>query len=267
MTTSNAQIAILITTFERDNTLYKNIDALLSYIQNNFIILIADQGHFSEEKEKWILKNQQRYPKNFIYKKLSYNCGLSYARNYLVDLAKENKYDYILLSSDSFLFNESIQKINKIVDFLNSNDSYDLIGFELKNCVCDWEANLNLIPNEHFELNFINKQEPSNRYKDILIFDCDIVRNFFLAKINPILHTGWDNNLKGREHEDFFWRYKQNNYKVGWTDYIWADKINDKPNIYQQSRNQNMQNGLKYLKKKYKIKNWVKYINLNNAKR
>jgi hypothetical protein len=267
-----SKIAFLITTFLRDELLYQSIESLLSYLQDNWIILIADQGNISEEKKKWILKLKQKYPDNLHYRQVSFNSGLSYGRNYLINLAKEKNCEYVVLASDNFLFNKSIQKIDKIVDFLKSNNYYDLIGFELENCICNWEAKLNLIKNEYFELDFINTKSIMCEYyahefnNYIKIFDCDIVRNFFVAKIDGLLNTKWDNNLKCREHEDFFWRYKQLKYKVGWTNQIYVKKLTDRPKEYDKYRKGNMYFGLNYLKNKYKIKKWIKYINVENMK-
>ena len=82
-----------------------------------------------------------------------------------------------------------------------------------------------------------------------------------------LLKVKWDNNLKLAEHEDFFHRYKKAGYKVCWTDAIIAEKMTDRPTEYLSYRKQNFEEGLQYLRKKYKTTGWVNYVNLERAKK
>ena len=252
-----SKIGIIITTFERDELLYKSVESLLENKCSNFELIIVDQGNISPEKQEWILNNN--LINNYYY--IQYNSGLSFCRNYGVKIATQKQCEYVLMGSDGFIFNNSIQYINYYID--NNLFNYNLVGFQLKNCVCDWEANLNLIPYQHFELDFIEKKYQSFY---VLPIKCDIVRNFFLAKTDSLLNVQWDNNLKLREHEDFFWRFKQAGYKVGWTNYIYAEKMTERPNQYKKLRQKNMQEGLEYLKKKYNIQKWIQYKNVERTK-
>ena len=277
---SKNKIGIIITTFMRDELLFKSIESLLANKLDNFQLIIVDQGN--ETIEKYISH------RNIRYYNVPFNSGLSYCRNYGVQKAKEIGCDYCLIASDSFLFNESIKKINNLVNILEDTD-YDLIGFELSGCVCDWEAKLNLIEGQDFELDFIEKNKnnclkflteatQSSEWKNedgspaligdvINMWNCDIMRNIFIAKTETLLDVKWDNNLKLGEHEDFFWRYKEADYKCGWTDYINAEKMNDRPDEYANMRRKNFNEGLAYLRKKYSMTGWVSYKNLDRAKR
>jgi len=254
-----SKIGFIITTMLRDELLRKSVESLLKYKQDNREIIVIDQGEITIEKRDWLKE------KNVHYYPISFDSGLSFSRNYGVQIAKQKNCDYVVIGSDSFLFNESIQKINTIVDLLNSSN-YSFCGFSLDNCICGWEGKINLIEGQAFELDFVDKKKPHYILNKIPFWKIEICRNFFIAKIDILLNVQWDENLKLREHEDEFMRIKQAGYRGLWTDYIIAEKMTDRPNKYKQLRNKNMQEGLIYLQKKWNIKNWIKYKKFNNAK-
>ena len=251
----NNKIAIIITTFGRDDLLFKSVESILSYLQTNWKIIIVDQGNPTEEKTEWVNDIRFTKPDLVHYYPVPFNSGLSYCRNFGVEKALMFECDYVLMGSDSFLFNESLCYL----DDMTKNVDFDCIGFELNHCKVGWEADLSL-DTTGFELNFIDKSEKKDFYK------CDIVRNFFLATTASLYTVKWDKNLKLAEHEDFFFRYGKKGYRVGWTDKVDADKMTDRPDEYAKFRKINFEEGLLYLKKKYKTTGWVNYKNLNRAK-
>ncbi len=288
------KIAIILTTFERDALLYKAIQSLVDNWQNCFTLIIVDQGTFSKEKYDYLSKHcvfdslnkAKEYEATpfylntpIYYYKVPYNSGLSYCRNYGIQKAKELGCEYTVIGSDSFLFNSTIKWIDiypkelgtfKFTPF-DVEQNFDLIGFELDGCVCGWEAKLQLIEGQSFELDFIDK-DGSDFYSMFMplhfrIYRCDIVRNFFIATTESLLKVKWDEKLKLCEHEDFFYRYNQAGYKVGWTNIITAEKMKDRLDGYNKLRTQNFQNGQRDLKLKWGIKGWVTYKNLELAKR
>jgi len=265
------KIGIIIIAFERNDLLYKSIQSIVPFIQPNWEIVVVDQGtlptiQFADKLRKLPIK----------YYQVPYNSGLSYARNFGVQKTKELGCDYILLGSDSFLYNESINWIDCLYKELGTfkltgEHNFDLIGFYLSRCACGWEAKLSLIDGQSFELDFIDKENSSDFYSlfhpfHCRIYRCDIVKNFFLATTESLLNSPWDENLKLGEHEDFFWTYKQKGYKVGWTNLITAEKMKDRPDKYSEFRRINFNDGIQKLKLKYNIKNWVTYKNLENSK-
>lgn len=270
---------VIITTFLRDDLLDKSIQSIVNNWLYNFKIIIVDQNPTEEKLKKYSQTN-------IYYFGVPYNSGLSCSRNFGVKKAKDLGCKYIIVGSESFIFNESIQKINNIIDILEIS-KYSFCGFELENCNCRWEAKLDLIKNEAFELDFININYPDfkhycncepfydltvlNNYiaikADIIpLWQIDICRNFFIAKIDMLLDIKWDENLKLGEHEDEFWRIKQAGYKGVWTNYINSTKMIDRPTIYTEFRKQNFSEGIKKLKEKYNISGWVTYKHLERAK-
>jgi len=253
------KIAILITTFLRDDLLYKSVNSILeNEMPNNFVILIGDQGIASEEKVTWILNMKNKLKEQFHYREFPFNSGLSYGRNRLVELANKKDCNYCLISSDSFVFNQNMNDINSILDIVYTPYA-DRIGFELDGCVCRWEGDINLIDKDSFEIDFIDID------KKLPFYSCEIVRNFFISTTKSLLDIKWDETLLLGEHEDHSWRYKLKGYKTLWTDLYKATKMKERPKEYAKFRQNNFIGGIKTLKEKYNIKKWISYKNLENA--
>lgn len=121
------KLAILITTFIRDNLLYKIIQSIVDNYTKNCIVLIADQGYADSEKDITMDYYKSQIPLE--YYKLSFDCGLSYARNYLVRIANEKNIPYVLISTDSIQFTESYN----FEQLFNKLDNNIIINFKLKN--------------------------------------------------------------------------------------------------------------------------------------
>ena len=244
------KVSLIITTCLRDELLSKSVESILPYLNEDLQLIVVDQDP---------TLNKVEYFSNWHYISIPYNSGLSYARNIGVLKAKELGCKYVIIGSDSFLFNKSIKKIDNLIH--NNLYGYDLLGFELSGCVCDWECYLKLVPEKYFELEFIEKDMSFSQQDNFKLFGCDIVRNFFLAKIDTLIDSPWNNELKLAEHEAFFYEYKQRGYKVGWTDLISANKMKDRPDNYSKLREENFRNGKENLQKIYKIKSWISYAN------
>jgi glycosyltransferase involved in cell wall biosynthesis len=255
------KIGIIITSFLRPKLLERSLNSILSVWQENWEIIIVDQS-----KERSLEPNLNYF--NLHYERIPYNSGLSYARNYGVQKAKELDCEYCLITADSILFDENMNCVNYLLSYIpHSEMPISLLGLHLNNRI-EWEAKLNLIEGKSFELNFIEKNNINK--KSNIIWLCDIVRNFFIATTESLLKVGWDNNLKAGEHEDFFWRYKQQGYIVGCTKTCTGTYIGDESkNVgeYAIYRKQNFSNGIKALKEKYNIHGWVSYVNLERIKK
>lgn len=120
-------LAILITTFLRDNLLYKTIETIVFHSTEGCILLIADQGYADSEKDITIDYFKSQIPLE--YYKLPFDCGLSIARNYLVQKTLEKNIPYCLVMPDSIQFTE---KYN-FEPLFNDLDNDVIINFKLKN--------------------------------------------------------------------------------------------------------------------------------------
>jgi hypothetical protein len=124
---NNYKIAILITTFLRDNLLYKTIQSIIDNNPGNYMVLIADQGYVDSEKDITIDYYKSQIPLE--YYPLAFDCGLSIARNFLVQKAFEMNIPYCLVMSDSIQFTE----VYNFEQLFNQLDNRIIINFKLKN--------------------------------------------------------------------------------------------------------------------------------------
>jgi glycosyltransferase involved in cell wall biosynthesis len=245
------KIAILITTFLRDSALYKTVQSIVDNCPDNCTVLIADQGYQTDEKIITYDYFKSQIPCEVFY--LPFDCGLSYARNFLVNKAKELGYEYCLVSSDSIQFTKKYN-FEPIVELLETTEEYGLCGFDLENSKCPWEYKIDIQPNG---IHLI----PS---EDILSFNgkiyrsVEICRNIFLAKTNSI-NGLWDNEMKLGEHELAFIEYKKRGYKVFWTDSIKFKKNNAAGGDEYKEYRKRLGDYLKLLRKKLNISGWVVY--------
>jgi GT2 family glycosyltransferase len=247
------KVGIILTSIERDKSLFKAIQSILDNLQEDWMIILGYQS-----KTKTL---EFSHPQVYSYE-LPYNCGISTARNDLIVKAYALGCTHVILTADSILFNESMKQIGYLVSKLNENN-YDLVGLDLENRI-KWEANLQLIPNESFQLDFIDSKE---KEKDVLV-PCDIVRNFWLARIEALVKVPYDEQLIMVEHEDWFYRFKLAGYKVCCTSYC-SGRYNKDENtpIYDEIRSQNFRIGKQRLLKKYNLKSWVVYKNLERIQK
>lgn len=185
------RVAILLTTFLRDELLKGTVDNIVKYMPDNSFLYIGDQGHQTNDKDKYFKALLEHSGRVFYYT-LPYDCGLSYSRNYLVEKASVTGMDFCLITADSIRF-KSKPDLMPIIGGMEKKE-HALVGFELENRV-PWEWNLDLIPGKHFWLSKINPHDIIE-YEGFIIKPVEICKNFFLAKTEALLKVKWDNNLK-----------------------------------------------------------------------
>jgi hypothetical protein len=188
---------------------------------------------------------------------LEYDCGISQARNELIQKVSLWGIPFTILTADSITFDESMQSINLIIQGMEWNQ-FDLCGLALDNRI-KWEAYLNLIENQAFELDFIE-------FNGTPFTKCDIVRNFWIARTDALSKVPYDKQLIMCEHEDFFWRFKKEGYLVGCTN-LCSGTYNKGENTleYDKIRATNFRIGQQRLKDKYSLKGWVSYVHLERT--
>jgi len=268
------KIAICIPTILKDNGLMQSLNSILDVYQDNWVVLIGEQNNiedYSEEKTIFYhtacaKAHDDLHQDRFKVVKLPYDCGLSYARNKLVEKAMEIGADYCVISADSIMFTESMKKLNEL--FICFKE-YDVVGLELKGRI-SWEAYLDI--QEAFVFDFIERHPVNallDRYTDkqITVHTCDVIRNFFMAKTPVLASVLWDDNVKMGEHGDWFWRLKQEGFKVGFTDYCEGQYRSNIETEYKQLRQKNLEIGKDYMKKKYNLKKWHEYIHLERVRK
>jgi GT2 family glycosyltransferase len=245
------KVAILLTTFIRDELLYKTLQTIVEFFPKDAILLIADQGYETEKKLIEIAKIQAKIPCEYF--KLEFDCGLSCARNYLVEKAQLHNCQYCLLTADSIQLTKKTQNLDSIIGILEKNEEIGIIGFDILGRQ-PWEYYMVLT--EGFKL---IKSTDIIEYEGQSFTKVDTCRNFFLAKTKVLVEVGWDVQLKLAEHEDFFYRLKQTSYKVIFTSAISGYYEDDKSSKYIQYRNRMYGEFSAKLKQKYGIRRWLIY--------
>jgi glycosyltransferase involved in cell wall biosynthesis len=243
-----SKISIILTSIERQKSMFESIASILKVLQPNWMIIVGHQGGKDQVVEF-------SHPQIYCYQ-LPYNCGISYARNDLIEKAVGLNCNYTLLSADSIVFNESMNSLGFIIQEME-REGYSRCGLDLLKRI-PWEATLKLIPGESFELDFI---DPKDKEKQLLV-PCDIVRNFHISTTESMVKVGYDNDLVMMEHEDEALRYKEAGYKVCCTNFCSGTyKKSSNSTEYDKIREENMRIGRQRLLKKYNLKRWISYAN------
>lgn len=238
-------IAIIYTTLLREDLAKVTIDSIVRNWDYRWQLFIGDQSPASWKYNEY---------KDFQYFVLDKNCGLSYARNFLIKKAYEQGFKYILMTADSIAFTQQYD-FNKIIEFMESKKEIGKVGFNLTNRI-PWEFNLTLIPQTCFKLTVSKEYE---QFKDINFHKVDICRNFFLGKTEAFINVSYDDDLKLFEHEDHSLRFKELGYLTYYTDSISAKYISDKSFAYQHRRDELMKTSRAKLFNKYNLGSWMSY--------
>lgn len=245
------KIAILITTFLRDNLLYKTIQTIVDNYTENCIILIADQGYSNSEKDITLDYYRSQIPLE--YYRIPFDSGLAYARNFLINKTNEMKIPYIFMDSDSIQFIDSYD-FEPFIKILEFDKKLGLIGFDLMGAKCPWEFLMEITPKG---IKMLSSKE-TVQLNGHVFKKVDICRNIFLAKTNTMLKL-YDEEMKLCEHELAFLEYKKRGYKVYWTNSLVFQKINIHNSNEYETYRKRFGDYQKLLKQKLGINGWVIY--------
>jgi hypothetical protein len=252
------RIGIILTSIERPQALKKSVESIISQWQEEWVLFVGIQDDYDSQSFSIMRKIVDDNPNKIIrIYDLEYDCGISMARNELIQKVNLWGIPYTLLTADNIIFDESMKSIEQVIQGMKWNQ-FDLCGLDLNNRI-RWEAYLNLIEKQSFELDFI-------KFESIPFIKCDITRNFWLAKTEALVQVPYDEQLIMCEHEDFFWRVKQQGFVVGCTN-LCSGTYNKGENTpeYDKIRATNFRIGQQRLKDKYSLKGWVTYKNLERT--
>lgn len=231
------KISIVIPTYNRKQYLFYTIDSLLSQNYKNKEIIIIDDGSTDNTYEE--CREKFKYIDDIKIYKLEKNIGQSKARNYGLSLiSKDSKY---LLLHDSDDISTNINKLNKLVEFLEINEDENFIGVGClgeyidetgkrlnkypANVLIDYEDirndfhNVNhfLIGSVLFNINILNKFIKDNKefftcnkktlYQDYNMFSKMLMQGYKLQNLNFI-------GLQVRWHSEQISRTKKNDFAI-----------------------------------------------------
>jgi len=244
-------IAIIYTTFLRDELMIKTTESIVNHFPSNSILLIADQGYKNSAKDNYYTSLQSKIPCEVHY--LDFDCGAYYARNRLVERAKELNCEFCLIMADSIGMIQDYD-FQPIIEFLNEDKKRALVGFELNGSKCAWEYLMEVTPNG-IQFSYSNQYITSKLIRYLRI---DICRNIYLAKTDVLLDVPYDEDLKLGGHELNFLNLKKADYECYWTNrYIFQRYNSVTSEEYQQYRKR-FSNFKTQAMNKLGIKGWVK---------
>lgn len=191
-----ARVTAIIKTFERPDKLLSLYESLRTFYPTMKVIIVDDSA--APMTNAWDEHTE--------YVFTEYDIGLSAGRNLGVEKVQT---PYCLLLDDDFIFTQKT-KLENFVKILDDTEFQIVAGQVLdfgKKCIVF--KGIMSVENDTLVLDSYKKG------KKIGKLTCyDYVLNFFLAKTQVLRDHPWDPELKIREHEEFFWRLKQNNVPI-----------------------------------------------------
>jgi glycosyltransferase involved in cell wall biosynthesis len=259
------KISIILTTFKRPNLLKQCLQSIVNNWPADIecVLLVGNQcmkGDVLVVEESYNLLYdfiQSNPDKNIKHIELDYDCGITKARNELINRSKLMNCDYTILTADSICVDSSLHNLKFVIASM-IDQQFDLIGFNLLNRV-NWEGWITLNKEERvFELDFIDPKEKESS----LFVPCSIVRNFWIAKTDTLTAVSYDEDLKMCEHELWAWQYNKAGFKIGCTNFITGTyvKSDDTNTEYKTVRQKNFNDSKRILLQNYNLANWIKYI-------
>jgi GT2 family glycosyltransferase len=202
-------IAIIVTTFLRDNSLFRAVDSIRG-VYPEIDIIVADNGLRSEEKDDFLAS------RNCGYVLTSFDAGISKTRNAGVALLKEGHKYFVLIEDDmGFSADTSLERWREVLD---REPAVGVVGgmcsevYERRMVEQHYEFKLEV---ENATLSVLSCGEPAwldaggTPYALV-----DVVLNAFMARREVPAACPWDERFTAApEHLDWFLNLK---YRSGW---------------------------------------------------
>lgn len=216
-------VEFIITTFKR----YPCLERLLNSIDERYPkqrIWVGDQN-----KPPRIVHKRQNRVLN-----LPYDCGLSYARNKLVEATTA---PFVLLLEDDFEFVPATLP-EKLLLLMNEMPNVGVVGGAVR-------QNNVPIPFEFYPMIedgvLYHRRDGDNwlDYAGLKFKSTGACMNFALFRREMFEDVQWDPQLKLREHQDFYIRLLQTKWRVLFTPDVWINDAKEKrsPQEYQDLKN------------------------------
>jgi GT2 family glycosyltransferase len=209
--------AILITTFLRDDALFKCILSIRK-LYPDIAIFVADTGHESSVKDDFCSSH------NCELFKVTFDAGVCVARNEGFSRIPD-KYKYIFVSEDDIIFTRKT-KLEMLRDVLEKRKQAGIAGCSLRKVrnyekkSQEYEASLRIADNTIY-VEKVDKPQ-WRKLDNARYFYCDIITNVFLMRRDIWKKIKWDERYRTTpEHTDYFLLLKHNtDWKVAFTDSV-----------------------------------------------
>jgi GT2 family glycosyltransferase len=216
--TNHRQIAIIIPTFIRPQKVKNCIESILNVYPEGMVrIYVGDQSDIIDDNMQEFYNKLEIKGHKFF--KLPYNCGLAYARNYLIQQISTEP--YILIIDDDFIFTANTE-LSKLIDVLEEKENHGICGGNLegRHHYAGWLSYYSIIK-KIFKIDIFSIPQEIQlttdflyRNRKVTYYYSDSVLNFFLAKKEVFQDIQWDNDLLLVEHLDFMLRLKNTKWNV-----------------------------------------------------
>lgn len=204
-------ITAVVTTFERPHLCRRLLDSVRQH-QPDLEVLVVDD---SAEPVAWDGVDTLMMP---------FDCGLSMKRNAAVQLVGTG---WVVMLDDDFVLTPS-SRIGRLVDLAEQTGLDVLAGQLMENgSPLDYYGWFDQDGDHVSVRRGWTQQGPVRR--------CHLIPNFFVARAETLAEHPWDESLKLAEHSVFFWEYR-NRLKVGWTDEVSADHVQEMSDSYSEWR-------------------------------
>lgn len=210
-------VAILITTFMRDDALFQCIKSIRKYYPD-IAIYVGDNGK-SNNKKKAFCKD---YKCEYI--KAPLDCGVGATRNAVFEKLPK-RYKYVVICEDDIIFTNET-RLEKWVTVLDAKDDVGIVGGKLKKHDAKFLVDMNYEAWLYTKaaMLYVERIEKFNWKIDVGVkyTYCDLVLNVFMMRRGIWDSQKWDPGIKTwPEHEDFFFSLKKNtDWKVVYTDAV-----------------------------------------------
>jgi len=212
------RVSFAIKTFERPECLDRLLGSLRDYYPD-VPVLVADDSR-QPRTDLSAYGNVRVLP-------MAFDSGMSAGRNLMLDCAST---PLVLLMDDDFVFTQGTQ-VERLIEALDGGP-YDLVSGFLKIEEDGREQHYEGFMTTDADGLVLWRVEAHNEP-----IPCEIVLNFFLARVEPLRAIRWYEPLKICEHEEFFWRAKQAGLRVGFHPQVWALHARGRPGDYNRFRN------------------------------
>jgi len=207
--------AILVTTFLRDDCLFRCINSIRKYYPD-IPIYVGDNGDPTQEKRDFCSKHQCKLLE------LPFDLGVAGVRNESLKLIPE-KYEYIIICEDDIVFTKNTD-LDKWYQILQEDPEIGIVGGLLRRgngAEQHYEANTWIENGTHYIEKIQNPDWKTTG--NVKYFLCDLILNVFMMKRKVWKDCQWDAQFKTAfEHSDFFLRIKYDTqWKVAYTPDMW----------------------------------------------
>jgi len=179
---------------------------------------------------------------------LPHDCGLSYARNFLIDNSRAGKKKFIL--EDDFVFTKGTD-IAKMIEFLDDRPDFGVIGGLVmeKGEEVHFEHRIEIKNREIRHIESKSKWQDSDGLK---FREVGCVLNFAMFRPEVFADVRWDEQIKIHgEHTDFYLKFKGTKWKVAYSPEITINHEHIKDDMYKQLRGR--REFLKYVFDKWQV--------------